>query len=41
MKSYRQDFEVIALQLCGDPAAVAEFKPADLTKDAMRLAFAA
>jgi site-specific recombinase XerC len=40
MKAYRQDFEAIALQLCGGPEAVVDLKPADLAKDAMRLAFA-
>jgi hypothetical protein len=37
MKAYRQDFECARTT---QPADVADLKPADLTKDAMRLAFA-
>jgi site-specific recombinase XerD len=40
MKAYPQDFEAIALSLCGDREAIVDLMPADLTKGAMRLAFA-
>lgn len=40
-KAYRQDFMAIATLLAGDPARVAALTPRDITKDAMRTAFAA
>jgi site-specific recombinase XerD len=40
-KAYRQDFAAIAELLVGDRAQMAQLSPADITKDAMRAAFAA
>lgn len=41
LKAYRQDFVAIAALLAGGSAQVAQLKPCDITKDAMRAAFAA
>jgi site-specific recombinase XerC len=40
-KAYRQDFSAIALQLVGAGSRVGELRPHDITKNAMRAAFAA
>ena len=40
-KAYRQDFAAIAELLAGDRAQMAQLTPADITKDAIRAAFAA
>jgi site-specific recombinase XerD len=38
--AYRQDFAAIAIGLAGDSLRVADLTPTDLTKDALRAAFA-
>jgi site-specific recombinase XerC len=40
-KAYRQDFAAIAELLTRDPAQIAHLTPADITRDAIRAAFAA
>ena len=40
-KAYRQDFEAIAVLLCGGGARVTDLRPSDLTKDALHDAFGA
>src|SRR6267154_2406637 len=40
-KAYRQDFSAIAAQLVGAGSRVGELRPPDITKNAMRGAFAA